>query len=163
MSAPLGRTGSPPDPLDVPADPGTPFQPRSGRRGSGFLTEPLRWGSTPSATVGPYLAIGLTWADGEWAAAEGTPGGFWLRGRVLDGAGGVQAPHIDVSVFARGLLDRVVTRVYFADEAAANATDPVLAALPEDRRATLLARPAEDGYRFDVHLQGEHETVFFAL
>jgi protocatechuate 3,4-dioxygenase alpha subunit len=66
-------------------------------------------------------------------------------------------------VFARGLLDRVVTRIYFADEAGANAEDVVLRALPEDRRATLLAAPADDGYRFDVHLQGDRETVFFAV
>ena len=75
------------NPLDVPPDPATSFQPRSGRRGTGFLTGPLRLGTTPSATVGPYLAIGLTWPDGAWAAAEGTPGGIWIRGRVFDGAG----------------------------------------------------------------------------
>ncbi|MGY1915391.1 protocatechuate 3,4-dioxygenase subunit alpha [Blastococcus sp. SYSU DS0973] len=214
------------NPLDVPADPPGPFQPRSGQRGTGFLTGPLRLGTTPSATVGPYLAIGLTWPDGEWAAAEGTGGGVWIRGRVLDGAGsvvpdamvetwqadpdggcpspedprgpssypgfrgyaraqtlsgefavhtlkpgrvpdgegGVQAPHVDVSVFARGLLDRVVTRIYFADEAEANAEDVVLRALPDDAaRRTLIATPTVDGYRFDIHLQGERETVFFAV
>ena len=84
-------------------------------------------------------------------------------GRVDDGEGGLQAPHVDVSVFARGLLDRVVTRIYFADEAEANAEDPVLRALPEDRRGTLVAQPTDDGYRLDVHLQGDGETVFFAL
>jgi protocatechuate 3,4-dioxygenase alpha subunit len=74
----------------------------------------------------------------------------------------MQAPHIDVSVFARGLLARVVTRIYFADEADANATDPVLMALPEPTRAgTLIAAPGDGGYRFDIHLQGESETVFF--
>ena len=67
------------------------------------------------------------------------------------------------SVCARGLLDRVVTRIYFADEAEANAEDPVLRALPEDRRGTLVAQPTDDGYRLDVHLQGDGETVFFAL
>jgi protocatechuate 3,4-dioxygenase alpha subunit len=213
------------DPLDVPPDPATPFQPRSGQRGTGFLTEPFRLGTTPSATVGPYLAIGLTWADGVWAAAEGTPGGFWIRGRVFDGAGdvvpdamvetwqadpdgrfpspedprgastypgfrgyarastisggfelftlkpgrvpdgegGLQAPHLDVSVFARGLLDRVVTRIYFADEAEANAEDVVLRGLPEDRRQTLIAERTDDGYRLDLYLQGDRETVFFAV
>ena len=80
-----------------------------------------------------------------------------------DGGGGLQAPHVDVSVFARGLLDRVVTRIYFADEEAANAEDAVLRFLPEDRRATLLARRADDGYRLDVRLQGDGETVFFSL
>src|ERR671926_780213 len=197
-----------PNPLDVP-DVTEPYQPRSGQRGSGFLTDPFQLGTTPSATVGPYLAIGLTWEDGVWAAAEGTEGGFWIRGRVFDGngdvvpdamvetwqadpdgrfahpddprgavshdpgfrwlgrshtvdggeygvltlkpgrvddgRGGLQAPHVDVSVFARGLLDRVVTRIYFADEAEANAEDVVLRSLPEDRRGTLVAQPSDDG------------------
>jgi protocatechuate 3,4-dioxygenase alpha subunit len=215
------------DPLDVP-EVTEPYQPRSGRRGSGFLTDPLRLGPSPSATVGPYLAIGLTWPDGTWAADEGVEGGIWIRGRVFDGAdqlvpdamvetwqadpdggfpspedprgassypgfrgyarvataqppgefavhtlkpgrvpdgeGGLQAPHIDVSLFARGLLDRVVTRIYFADEEAANAEDAVLRSLPGDAaRQTLIATPTEDGYRLDIHLQGEHETVFFAV
>ncbi len=75
-----------------------------------------------------------------------------------------QAPHIDVSVFARGLLDRVITRVYFPDEPAANATDPLLAGLAPERAATLVATaagPAE--LRFDIRLQGDGETVFLAL
>jgi protocatechuate 3,4-dioxygenase, alpha subunit len=78
--------------------------------------------------------------------------------------GGVEAPHLDVTVFARGLLDRVVTRIYFADEPEANAADPVLAGIGDQRaRATLLARPDGDGYRFDIHLQGSDETAFFAV
>ncbi len=77
--------------------------------------------------------------------------------------GGPQAPHIDVSVFARGMLHRCVTRIYFADEAEANAVDPVLARVPPERRATLIAEPADGGYRFDIRLQGEGETVFFAV
>jgi protocatechuate 3,4-dioxygenase alpha subunit len=75
--------------------------------------------------------------------------------------GSTQAPHIDVSLFARGLLHRVVTRIYFPDEEAANAADPILAGVPADRRGTLVAQPAADGYRFDIHLQGPDETVFF--
>jgi protocatechuate 3,4-dioxygenase alpha subunit len=74
-----------------------------------------------------------------------------------------QAPHIDVSVFARGLLRRCATRIYFADEPDANASDPLLQSVPADRRATLLARPMANGYAFDVRLQGEDETVFFAI
>jgi len=84
-------------------------------------------------------------------------------GSVPGAGGATQAPHLAVSVFARGLLNRVVTRVYFADEAERNAADPVLTGLPVDRRATLLAAPDADGYRFDVRLQGEDETVFFAV
>jgi protocatechuate 3,4-dioxygenase alpha subunit len=79
--------------------------------------------------------------------------------------GGVEAPHIDVSVFARGLLDRVVTRIYFPDEVEANAADPVLASIDDARlRSTLLAVACADGgLRFDIHLQGADETAFFEV
>ena len=59
------------------------------------------------------------------------------------------------------MLHRVVTRIYFADEEAANAEDPVLARVPADRRQTLIAQPENGGYRFDIRLQGPGETVFF--
>jgi protocatechuate 3,4-dioxygenase alpha subunit len=165
--------------------------------------------TTPSQTVGPYLAIGLPWPDGPDVVPEGTPGRIRIFGKVLDGEGAPipdalietwqadpdgkfgtefrgfgrsptdddgeyeiftlkpgpigdgQARHIDVNVFARGMLDRCVTRIYFEDED--NASDPVLQTVPEDRRATLMAHPTPDGYRFDVHVQGEGETVFFEL
>ncbi len=77
--------------------------------------------------------------------------------------GSIQAPHIDVSVLARGMLHRCVTRIYFADELELNAADAVLAAVPAARRDTLLAVPTSDGYRFDIRLQGPGETVFFAI
>ncbi len=83
-------------------------------------------------------------------------------GKVAWPDGGEQAPHIAVSVFARGMLHRCVTRIYFADEADANRSDPVLLSVPADRRATLLAQPIEGGYSFDIRLQGAGETVFFA-
>ncbi|MBO0821237.1 MAG: protocatechuate 3,4-dioxygenase subunit alpha [Nocardiopsaceae bacterium] len=80
------------------------------------------------------------------------------------GDGRTEAPHIDVSVFSRGMLDRSVTRIYFPDEGEANAADPVLATVPAGRRRTLIARPASGGLlRFDVRMQGEEETVFFDL
>lgn len=95
---------------------------------------------------------------GEWAFRTVKPG------QLPDGQGGLQAPHLDVSVFARGLLDRVVTRMYFADEQEANDQDLVLAGLSDDgARATLLGQPSQDGYRFDIVLQGSGETVFFDL
>ena len=76
----------------------------------------------------------------------------------------LQAPHIGVTVFARGLLNHLVTRLYFADEPA-NADDPILQHVPADRRATLLASRELAGetvvYRFDIILQGEGETAFF--
>jgi protocatechuate 3,4-dioxygenase, alpha subunit len=79
------------------------------------------------------------------------------------GDGGNDAPHIDVSVFARGLLDRLVTRIYFPDEEAANAADPVLSLINERLRlATLVAEPQSPGvFKFDIRLQGDAETVFF--
>lgn len=172
-------------------------------------SEPLGT-ATPSQTIGPFFGHALPWPGGPYAVPADHPDGFWLRGRVLDGAGdpvpdalieswqvgpagcrgfarcptdeagwyGIrtarpdpvpgpdgapQAPHLDLSVFARGLLDRVVTRVYFPDQAAANAADPVLARLDPARRGTLVATPADDGYALDIRLQGDHETVFFRV
>ena len=89
--------------------------------------------------------------------------GAWAIRTVRPGAVGDQAPHVAVSVFARGLLDRVVTRVYFPEDADAHASDPVLSGLGEAARSTLIAVREGDGYRFDVRLQGPDETTFFAL
>ena len=72
-------------------------------------------------------------------------------------------PHLELTVFARGLLRHLATRIYFPDEAAANDADPVLALVDPDRRATLIARAEGDVLHFDVRLQGAGETVFFAL
>jgi protocatechuate 3,4-dioxygenase alpha subunit len=139
--------------------------------------------TTPSQTVGPFFTVGMP------ALSEGK-GDVWLRGRVLDGAGEpvpdavveawqadpptfgrvatdgagrwalrVRESTVDLSVFARGLLNRVVTRVYFAEDAG----DPVLASVDPARRGTLIAAASDNGYTFDIHLQGPHETVFFAL
>jgi protocatechuate 3,4-dioxygenase, alpha subunit len=89
---------------------------------------------------------------------------FRKPGPVPGPDGTTQAPHLAMSVFARGLLHRVVTRVYFDDEAEANAADPVLTSVVEaDRRATLIAVRSGDGYQFDIRLQGEGETVFLAF
>lgn len=80
-----------------------------------------------------------------------------MPGCVSDG----QAPHIGVAVFGRGLLKQLHTRLYFAGDAR-NEKDPVLVLVPESRRETLLARPeGENGWRFEIRLQGEGETVFF--
>jgi protocatechuate 3,4-dioxygenase, alpha subunit len=189
-------------------------------------------GITPSQTVGPYYAYGLTprgeypWRDQfaspvATADAEGTR--IMIIGRVYDGdakavpdalveiwqadssgryahprderaranssfrgfgrcgtskagdfsfetvkpgvvpgaAGKPQAPHIVVCVFARGMLRHLYTRIYFPEETAANATDAVLALVPQDRRDTLIAQRDGDAYRFDIHIQGAGETVFF--
>ena len=82
-------------------------------------------------------------------------------GKVGDG----QAPHVNVILFMRGMLCHVYTRIYFDDEAEANAGDPVLASVEEARRHTLIAArtttPGGTIYRFDLHMQGPDETVFF--
>jgi protocatechuate 3,4-dioxygenase, alpha subunit len=83
-------------------------------------------------------------------------------GRVPGPDGTTQAPHINVSVLARGVVKRLFTRIYFAGDAA-NASDPILALVPADRRETLIAKPdpkAPNVFRFDIRLQGENETVF---
>jgi protocatechuate 3,4-dioxygenase alpha subunit len=86
-------------------------------------------------------------------------------GRV-PGAGNIlQAPHLNVAIFARGLLKQLYTRIYFAGDPA-NFEDPVIALIPMPRRETLIAQPdrSRPGYwRFDIHLQGEQETVFFDI
>lgn len=82
--------------------------------------------------------------------------------------GGIQAPHVSLTIQARGMLNPTFTRVYFADEAA-NAVDPVLQSVPEARRATLIAERIEDSgssvptYCFDIRYQGDDETVFFDI
>lgn len=83
-------------------------------------------------------------------------------GAVPGPDGESQAPHILVSVFARGLLKRLVTRIYFPDEEEANAEDPVLRSIEDpELRSTLVARSEGGVLRFDVHLQGEKQTAFF--
>ncbi|MFG3340773.1 protocatechuate 3,4-dioxygenase subunit alpha [Glycomyces sp. NPDC048151] len=89
--------------------------------------------------------------EGRYAFTTVKPGG------TADGC----APHLAFIVHARGLLVHLHTRMYFPEEAEANAADPVLNAVPEGRRATLVGERTDEGIRFDIRLQGEHETVFF--
>ena len=101
-----------------------------------------------------------------WARCATDEQGSWRIVTVKPGAvpgpdDATQAPHIDATIHARGLLGQLFTRIYFADEAAANAVDPVLVAVSEADRSALLARPTPGGYRFDVRLQGAGATVFF--
>jgi protocatechuate 3,4-dioxygenase, alpha subunit len=159
---------------------------------------------TPSQTVGPFYAIGLTRAphgpQNELADLS-DPDSLRLIGQLIDGQGtpisdgmielwdGVgkrwgrsgtdsegrfsflitkpdvpagEAPRFDVLVFARGMLKHELTRIYFPDEAEANAADPVYAALDEDARATLVAEAEDGALRFDIRMQGDRHTVFFA-
>jgi protocatechuate 3,4-dioxygenase alpha subunit len=83
-------------------------------------------------------------------------------GRVADADGRRQAPHVNVCLFARGLLRQIFTRIYFAgDEGLSD--DAVLALVPESRRSTLIASRGEGRWSIDIRLQGEGETVFFDL
>jgi protocatechuate 3,4-dioxygenase alpha subunit len=191
------------------------------------------FGQTPSQTVGPYFAYGLTATQYGYdfdqpfdavVALEGARGErIRLEGQVIDGDGNPvndalveisqpdgngeypqsvddareigfrafgragtgtdaqnrfvfhtvkpgaeapgEAPHINVIVMMRGMLLHAFTRVYFSDEAEANAKDAVLNSAPAERRNTLVAKRSESGgavtYRFDIHMQGPSETVFF--
>jgi protocatechuate 3,4-dioxygenase, alpha subunit len=88
-----------------------------------------------------------------------------MPGAVPAANGGMQAPHLNLIIQARGMLNPTYTRVYFPEEADANLMDPVLRSVPADRRATLIAELIDDDalptYRFDICYQGTHETVFF--
>ena len=82
-----------------------------------------------------------------------------LPGRVPGPGNSLQAPHIAVGIMARGLLKRLVTRIYFAGSEGLD-SDPILELVPPARRDTLMARKESGGYRFDIVLQGAGETVF---
>ena len=143
---------------------------------------------TPSQTVGPFFAIGLPHRPlapdgveltGRLLDGQGEPmpdgvvevldpvSGAWGRsGTDADGRFRFVVPReatrLEAFVFARGLLRHQLTRVYFPDEAAANAADPVLSSLDPADRATLVAAADGDGLRFDIRMQGDSQTVFFA-
>lgn len=170
---------------------------------------------TPSQTIGPYFAYGLTpeqygydfknWANGNMIEASAHVDTITITGRIFDGEGhpvddamlelwqndgerrlfgrygtGVksdnsfefktikpksvdgQAPFINVILFMRGQLIHSYTRIYFSDEAL-NETDEALNTVPKDRRGTLIAQKNGNSYVFDIHMQGEQETVFFQI
>lgn len=158
-------------------------------------------GRTPSQTVGPYYAIGLSRRPANELVARDAPGALELTGLLLDGQGepfpdGVieiwdaaggrwgrcgteaqgrytfvvakpeaqdgHAPRLDVYIFGRGLLRHQLTRIYFPDEPEANAADPVLSSLDERERQTLIARQEGAVLSFDITMQGDAATVFFA-
>jgi protocatechuate 3,4-dioxygenase alpha subunit len=107
----------------------------------------------PDSTIPGFRGFGRSTTDGD---------GRYRILTVRPGPVSAQAPHLDVSVFARGLLDRLVTRIYLPGEEA-NTTDPVLSTVPAARRPTLIATPDGADLRFDIHLQGDAETVFFVV
>ncbi|MEX0732519.1 MAG: protocatechuate 3,4-dioxygenase subunit alpha [Aquisalimonadaceae bacterium] len=111
----------------------------------------------------PFVSFGraaTTFDAGEWRIDTIKPG------RVQNGSGKTMAPHICVALFARGINVHLQTRIYFEDEDAANQQDPIFNAIETpERRQTLIAQRSDDSegviYRFDMHLQGPLETVFF--
>jgi protocatechuate 3,4-dioxygenase, alpha subunit len=114
--------------------------------GDGVYREDWGWGRSATDERGAYRLVTVK------------------PGRVpTDGGGPLQAPHLSMFVFARGLLKPVFTRMYFPDERSANDADPVLAALAGAERAALVATSEDGGLSFDIRLQGERQTPFFAV
>ena len=122
----------------------------------GRFADPKDSRALPNAKFRGFGRCG-TGSNGEYAFDTIKPGS------VPDPDGKPQAPHILVAVFARGMIMHNYTRIYLDGEAA-NTSDPVMALVPADRRHTLIAKRAPGNaavYRFDIHLQGNNETVFF--
>ena len=116
----------------------------------------------------PRPAMVVEYAGGKFIAAAVWRKASIRSAKAKPGAtpapdGRVQAPHLNVTVFARGLLRHLVTRMYFPDEAEANATDPALNLVEPARRETLIAKDCGGVLHFDIRLQGERETVFLAI
>lgn len=178
----------------VPSVAGIPFEPerdwsrmmRAGVRGERIRIEGIVFDGTGSPVKDAVLELWQPDASGRFpgrdpgadpafsgfgrVAADFGTGLFAFEtvkpGRVPTADGKLQAPHATLLIFARGINIHLHTRVYFEDEAAANAEDPVLALIEQPcRRETLIARRAlREGlpvYRYDVHIQGPNETVFF--
>lgn len=104
------------------------------------------------------------WSFTGWGRAATDAGGrYWFSTLPPGGTGPGLAPFIAVTVFARGLLDRLFTRAYLADDPALLEADPLLSSLPQQRRATLLATRQERDVLFDIRLQGPRETVFVSF
>ncbi|MGX9390448.1 protocatechuate 3,4-dioxygenase subunit alpha [Nitrobacteraceae bacterium UC4446_H13] len=122
----------------------------------GRFANPRDTRALPNATFKGFGRCGAG-AKGEFSFDTIKPG------IVPDPDGKPQAPHVLLAVFARGMLLHLYTRIYFDDEAEKNAADPILALVPAERRTTLIARREAGSatYRFDIHLQGDDETVFF--
>ena len=146
---------------------------------------------TPSQTVGPFFGFALPFEGDAHAVPPGSDGAVRIEGQVFDGAGEPvpdaiveisdgdqfarcgtdregafhftvrQTPHFDVLVFARGLLRHLATRLYLPE--ADLDGDSLLQMVEPERRHTLIASASEGGLRFDIHLQGDHETVFIQL
>jgi protocatechuate 3,4-dioxygenase, alpha subunit len=127
---------------------------------AGRYADPTDDRGDPALDPAAFSGFGRTGTD-----AEGRFSFVTVKpGPVPGPEGSLQAPHVMVSVFARGLLKRLVTRIYFPDEKDANSSDPVLSSIEDPKlRDSLIAREDTGVLRFDVHLQGENQTAFFEL
>lgn len=105
-----------------------------------------------------WARLGSDFDTGLWTLDTVKPGA--VMGRAGHGR---MAPHINLWIVARGINTGLATRLYFADEEAANAADPVLRMIEPHRRATLIAARTAAGYHLDIRLQGEGETVFLDI
>ena len=119
----------------------------------GRFSDPQDRRAQPNSSFRGFGRVGTN-PDGSYAFDTIKPG------QVADPDGKMQAPHLSLAVFARGMLLHLYTRIYFDGEAA-NAADRVLALVPADRRHTLIAKRENNVYRLDIHMQGDNETVFF--
>lgn len=123
-------------------------------------------GAGESVGYGSFVEF---WSEGQAVRARTLDGRFQVTlarpsAQPIPGAG-TMAPSLNITVYTRGLARSLVTRLYFSDETAANAADPVLASVPAQFRDRLLARPGTQPGRwvYDIHLQGPRESVFFAM
>lgn len=123
-------------------------------------------GAGESVGYGSFIEF---WSEGQAVRARTLDGRYQVTlarpaAQTIAGAGTL-APSLNVTIYTRGLARSLVTRLYFPDEAQANAADPVLASVPAEFRARLIARPGTQPNRlvYDIHLQGPQESVFFAL
>jgi protocatechuate 3,4-dioxygenase alpha subunit len=123
------------------------------------LIELAQAGNSVAEMAGQPVLFGRSRTDSEGAFSFVTVKP--ARTKAPDGT--LEAPHLNVTVFARGLLRHLVTRMYFPDEGEANTSDPVLRLVPAERRSTLFARADGKLLHFDIRLQGDNETVFFAI
>lgn len=120
------------------------------------------WQADSQGRVGDFGLWGRAGAEfntGEYSFHTVRPGAMeWRNGRM-------QAPHVTLLVFARGINIHLHTRMYFPEDEAAQASDPALNRIEDiERRKTLIAQKVRDGhYRFVIRLQGENETVFFDM
>ncbi|AGF73219.1 protocatechuate 3,4-dioxygenase subunit alpha [Corynebacterium halotolerans] len=128
----------------------------------GVFNSPLDPRTGDQATVEGFRGLGRGMVDGTGSVTFTT----LLPGAIEFEGADTEAPHLKLGVFARGMLERLYTRLYFPENEQANAADPVLNAVPEERRHLLVAEKTGDGYRLEIVMQHDdptRETPFFRV